>query len=85
MFEMIQQMVLGDNQELSIQSLIHYKYAGSQSELSVYLNLALQTGAVLIGGIVFWRISAKMHSKKKAQRSRNAFFETSYSKGWRRK
>lgn len=68
-----------------LQGLVKLNYSGSQSELSTYLNLAIQTGAVLIGGIVLWRISARMHSKKKAGRSRNAYFETAYSKGWKRK
>ncbi|MCH2224173.1 MAG: hypothetical protein MK066_05335 [Crocinitomicaceae bacterium] len=68
-----------------LRGLIKLNYSGSQSELSSYLNLAMQTGAVLIAGIVLWRISAKMHSKKKAQRSRNSYFETPYAKGWKRK
>ena len=39
----------------------------------------------LIGGIVLWRMSNVIHKKKLAQRSRNEFFDTAYSKGWKRK
>lgn len=71
--------------ELSIETLIKAKYSGSLSEMSTYINLAIQAVAVLVGGIVLWRMSAMLHKRKLAQRSRNDFFETPYSKGWKRK
>ena len=69
--------------ELTIQQLIKAQFSGAVSDTSSYVNLAVQT--VLIGGIVLWRISVVMHKKKLAQRSRNQFFDTPYSKGWKRK
>lgn len=71
--------------KITIEQLIRLKYSGAMSDLSLYLTLAIQTGAVLIGGIVIWRMSARLHAKKRAERKRNAFFETPYSKGWKRK
>jgi len=71
--------------ELTIQQLIRAQYSGAVSDTSSYVNLAIQAVAVLIGGIVLWRISVVMHKKKLAQRSRNQFFDTPYSKGWKRK
>jgi hypothetical protein len=71
--------------DLTIQTLIQAKYSGSMSELSVYLNLTIQTAAVLVGGIVIWRASSVLHKKKQAQRAQNTYFETPYSKGWKRK
>tara|TARA_R110002072_G_scaffold291008_1_gene458890 strand:+ start:3916 stop:4140 length:225 start_codon:yes stop_codon:yes gene_type:complete len=71
--------------ELTIQQLIKAQFSGAVSDTSSYVNLAVQTVAVLIGGIVLWRISVVMHKKKLAQRSRNQFFDTPYSKGWKRK
>ncbi len=71
--------------ELTIQQLIRAQYSGAVSDASSYVNLAIQAVAVLIGGIVLWRISVVMHKKKLAQRSRNEFFDTPYSKGWKRK
>ncbi|MFT5858228.1 MAG: hypothetical protein ACI865_000312 [Flavobacteriaceae bacterium] len=74
-----------DEVDLTIQTLIKVKYAGSMSDTSNYMNLAMQTGAVLIGGIIMWRMSARFHRKKKNQRERNIYFESTYSKGWKNK
>ena len=71
--------------ELTIDILIKAKYSGSLDEMSQYLNLAIQAGAVLVGGIVLWRMSAIIHRRKKAERERNKFFQTPYSEGWKRK
>ena len=60
--------------ELAIQTLIKAKYSGGLNEVSLYMNLAIQTGAVLIGGIVLWRMSNMIHKRKQAQRERNDFF-----------
>ncbi len=69
--------------ELTLDVLIKAKYSGSISEVASYSSLAIQTIAVIIGGIVLWRISVVMHKRKLAKRSRNDYFETPYSKGWR--
>jgi len=71
--------------DLTIQQLIRAQFSGAVSDTSSYVNLAIQAVAVMIGGIVLWRISVVMHKKKLAQRSKNQFFETPYSKGWKRK
>ena len=65
--------------------LIKAKYAGNISEMSSYMSVVIQTSIVLISGIVLWRMSNVIHKKKLAQRSRNEFFDTAYSKGWKRK
>jgi hypothetical protein len=70
--------------ELTIQTLIKAKYSGSYTEMSMYLSLTLQAVAVMIGGIVLWRMSVMLHKRKQAQRKRNSFFETTYSKNWRK-
>lgn len=69
----------------TVQTIIKAKYSGALSEMSTYINLAIQAAGVIIGGIVLWRMSAVMHKKKQAQRARNSYFETPYSKGWKRK
>lgn len=71
--------------EAAVQLLIKAKYAGSMVDSSVYMNMAVQAGAVLIGGIIIWRMSARIHKKKIAQRERNQYFETTYSRNWKRK
>ncbi len=72
-----------DEVDLTIQTLIKAKYAGAMSDSSSYFSLALQTVAVMIGGILMWRLSARIHNKKKNERHRNSYFDTSYSKGWK--
>ena len=71
--------------ELTIQTLIKANYSGGLSEMSSYTSLAIQAVSVLIGGIILWRASAILHKRKLAERSRKHYFETSYSKGWKRK
>lgn len=71
--------------EVAVQLLIKAKYAGAMADTSTYMNLIMQAGAVLIGGIVLWRMSARFHKKKVAQRERNNYFETKYSRSWKRK
>jgi len=71
--------------EQAISTLIRANYSGAMSDMDQYLTIAIQTGAVLAGGIVLWRLSNRMHSKKRQQRQRNTYFETPYSKGWKRK
>ena len=68
-----------------IQTLVAAKYAGAETEMDSYLTIALQTGAVLIGGIMLWRLSTCLHKKKMANRANRSFFETRYSKNWKRR
>lgn len=72
-------------EEISIATLIKANYSGSLSNTSTYINLAVQATLVIVGGIVLWRASTILHKKKQLQRSRNGYFETPYSKGWKRK
>jgi hypothetical protein len=53
--------------------------------MSAYLSIAIQAVAVIIGGIIIWRASVSIQKKKQAQRIRNTYFESAYSKGWKRK
>lgn len=71
--------------ELTIQTLIKAKFSGSATEMSTYISLAIQTAAIIFGGIVLWRMSSLYHKKKLAERSRTSYFETPYSKGWKKR
>lgn len=71
--------------EVALETLIRAKYSGSLTEMNTYLNLAIQAAAVVFGGIVLWRISVIMHKRKLAKRGRKEFFETPYSRGWKRR
>ncbi len=71
-------------EEITAQMLVKARYGGSLNDMAVYMNLAIQAGAVLVAGIVLWRASTALHMRKKAERERNAYFKTPYSKGWKR-
>lgn len=71
--------------EAAVQLLIKAKFAGAMTDTSTYMNMVMQAVAVLIGGIVIWRMSARYHKKKVAERGRNNYFETTYSRNWKRK
>ncbi len=71
--------------ELTIQTLIKAQYSGALDQSSTYINLVIQTVAVLVGGIVIWRASNAIHRKKQKDRQQNNYFETPYSRHWRKK
>lgn len=67
------------------QEMIKVHFSGASADVEAYSGLAVQTIAILIGGLILWRISNFMHKRKKKQRRSNDFFETPYAKGWKRK
>jgi len=70
--------------ELTIQQLIKARFSGELSESATYMNLTIQAIAVIVGGIIIWRVSNMIHRKKQKDRQRNNYFETPYSQ-WRKK
>ncbi|PWL32583.1 MAG: hypothetical protein DCO96_03300 [Fluviicola sp. XM-24bin1] len=67
------------------QNIIKVQFSGAHTDAELYTGLAVQTIAILVGGIILWRISNYMHKRKQKQRRKNEFFETPYAKGWKRK
>ena len=51
-------------EELTIQMLIKARYSGALDESGTYINIVLQTVAVLIGGLVIWRAMNIYHPRK---------------------
>jgi hypothetical protein len=72
-------------EELTIQTLIKAKYSGTLDQSATYINLVLQTVAVLVGGLVIWRAMNSYHRKKQQDRRKTNYFETPYSRQWRKK
>ncbi len=64
--------------------LILQKYTGALDETFIYINIGTQAIAVLIGGLVLWRLSLMYQRRKIQERQRNNYFTTSYSKHWKR-
>jgi hypothetical protein len=69
---------------VTIQDLIQTSYSGDLDQTITYVNLTIQAIGVLVGGIVIWRASIAFQRKKMQERRRNPFFETTYSKHWRK-
>lgn len=69
---------------MEIAELIKVKFSGELSNSSVYFNLALQAIAVMVGGIVLWKTFSAYHRKKVNERSNRKFFDSPYSKHWKR-
>lgn len=69
---------------LTYQILVKAKFAGSMSDTSSYLGILMQTALIIFGGIVIWRASAIYQKKKVKERERREYFETNYSRNWKR-
>jgi hypothetical protein len=69
---------------MDYQNLILSKYSGELDQTFVYVNIATQAIAVLIGGLVLWRLSLMYQRKKIQERQRNNYFTSSYSKHWKK-
>lgn len=69
---------------MTVAELIQVKFSGELSNSRLYFNLALQAIAVMIGGIILWKTFSSYHRKKVNERSNRKFFDTPYSKHWKR-
>jgi hypothetical protein len=70
---------------MKIQELIQLKYNGELNQTISYVNVTIQAVSVLIGGLLIWRFMSVWQRKKKLERRRrNPFFESAYSKHWRK-
>ncbi|MDC1403356.1 hypothetical protein N8328_03030 [Crocinitomicaceae bacterium] len=64
---------------MTLETLIKAKYAGELDNTFAYSTLGFQTIAVLVGGIVLWRVSNAMHKKKLQKRAGKEHFKTRFS------
>jgi hypothetical protein len=69
---------------MTIQDLIEQKFSGSPSFAYMYIQLASQAIGILISGIILWRVNAMINNRRINQRKRANFFETNYSKNWKK-
>jgi hypothetical protein len=70
---------------MSIQDLIQTRFSGTLNNDAAYMELIVQVFAVLVIGLVLWRLMVLFHKKKNATRKRNSLFDSNYSKQWRNK
>ena len=69
---------------MMIQDLIDQKLSGEPSFTYMYIQLAAQATGILIAGFILWRVNSMLNNKRIKNRSRNSYFETSYTKNWKR-
>jgi hypothetical protein len=69
---------------VNIQDLIQNRFTGTLNSEAEYIELIVQTFAVLILGLVLWRLMAVFHKKKKAQRKTSSYFDNEFSRNWRK-
>ncbi len=69
---------------MDIQELIQRRFTGELNNEAEYIELLVQVFAVLILGLVLWRIMIVFHKKKKAKRRSSVYFENTFSKNWRK-
>lgn len=68
---------------MDISTLIKAQYSGALDASSQYTMIGVQTVSILIGGIVLWRVSNKLHQRKLKQRAEKKVFSTRYSEHWK--
>ncbi len=68
---------------MDIQTLIKVKYVGELDNTFAYTTIGFQAIAVLVGGIVLWRVSNALHRRKLNQRANQPHFSTRFSEHWK--
>ena len=69
---------------MTAQEMIQAKYSGELSTMMDYVNIMSQVFGILIAGIIIWRVFARHQNKKQNERFKSDYFESSYSKHWRK-
>lgn len=64
---------------MSIQELVQRRFSGELNNEAEYIELLVQVFAVLVLGLVLWRMMVLFHKRKNAQRKKSAFFDTQFS------
>jgi hypothetical protein len=68
---------------MDVQTLIKVNYVGELDQTSAYSTIGFQTVAVLVGGILLWRVSNALHKRKLQQRANQPPFRTRFSDHWK--
>jgi hypothetical protein len=69
---------------VNIQDLIQNRFSGTLNSEAEYIELIVQTFAVLILGLILWRLMVVFHKRKSAQRKKSSYFDTEFSRNWRK-
>jgi len=69
---------------MNVQQLIQRRFSGQLNNEAEYIELIVQVFAVLILGLVLWRIMVVFHKKKNAKRKKSVFFDNTFTNNWRK-
>jgi hypothetical protein len=64
---------------MTIQELVQRRFSGELNNEAEYIELLVQVFAVLVLGLVLWRMMVLFHKRKNAQRKRSSFFDSQFS------
>ena len=67
-----------------MKELIQLKYSGQFDESFDFMSLGIQTVLILVGGFILWRLISGYQNKLQNDRRKNRFFDSNYSKHWRK-
>jgi len=73
------------NESYPYRELIAGYLNGSVNDSIVMIKLMVQVIAVLVAGLLLWRISTIFSKKKNQQRRRSVFMESRYQDQWKNK
>ena len=68
---------------MSVQELIKTRFTGELNNEAEYIELLVQVFAVLVLGLVLWRLMVLFHKKKNAKRKKSTYFDSDFSKKWK--
>ncbi|WP_299202994.1 hypothetical protein [Brumimicrobium sp.] len=69
---------------MNVQDFIQRRFSGQLNNEAEYMELIVQVFAVLILGLVLWRMMVVFHKKKKAKRKPSTYFENTFSRNWKK-
>jgi hypothetical protein len=69
---------------MKIQELIQSRFSGQINNEAEYIVLLVQVFAVLILGLLLWRMMVLFHKRKNAKRKRSVYFDSNFTKQWRK-
>lgn len=70
---------------MNVQEFIQRRFSGELNNEAEYIELIVQVFAVLIIGLLMWRLMVVFQRRKTAKRRQSTYFDNVFSKNWRKK
>lgn len=69
---------------MNSQELIQRRFSGALNNEAEYIELLVQVFAVLVLGLIVWRLMVVFQRKKTAKRKKSTYFDSTFSKHWKK-